>query len=328
MNIIIEKFTERHIDEAVRLALCELEAERKHCHDLPISDFSEKLTDILHGLCSQPFGKAAVCDGKLVGYLLFFGPWDGFLGDVKGIFSPLGGSAFSYEYENRSRLISTLFEKVAEEFVKSGVYSCALSRFAHDEETAHSFIMNGFGIRCCDAVSEISNFKLQKASDNVLFEELPADNFRLVEHLQRGLSKHLEESPVFLPSDENGFESWFENWIKNETMRIFTAKTNDEIIGFISIDNEAENFITEYHGMKNICGAFLAERYRGNGVTQALLAYVCDTLKAENITHLGVDFETLNPTALHFWEKSFVPYTYSYARRIDERISSYVREIE
>ena len=32
------------------------------------------------------------------------------------------------------------------------------------------------------------------------------------------------------------------------------------------------------------------------------------------------DCETLNPTALNFWGKYFDPYTYSFARRIDERI--------
>lgn len=319
MNIIFEKFTEKHINEAVNLALCELEEEKKHCHDLPEDNFSEKLTGILQWLSGQPFGKAAICDGKLVGYLLFAGPWDGFFGEVKGVFSPLGGSAFSYKYENRGRIASMLFERVATDFVKSGVYSCALSRYAHDEEIATSFVMNGFGIRCCDAVREVSNIKSQNISDNVIYEELPADKFRLVEHLQRGLENHLTKAPVFFPPDENGFESWFENWIKRETMRIFTAKTNGEIIGFISIDDSAENFLTEYGKMKNICGAFFDEKYRGNGVAQALLAHICDTLNAENISHLGVDYETLNPTALNFWGKFFTPYTYSFARRIDER---------
>lgn len=37
-------------------------------------------------------------------------------------------------------------------------------------------------------------------------------------------------------------------------------------------------------------------------------------------TYLGVDYETVNPTALHFWTKYFTPYTYSYIRRIDERV--------
>lgn len=323
-NVTFEKFTEKYINEAVKLALCELEMERKHCLDLPVGNFSKNLIGIMHWLSGQPFGKAAICEGKLVGYLLLGGPWDGFLGDVKGVFSPLGGSAFSYEYENRSRLASMLLESVAEDFVKSGVHSCAISRYAHDEETAKSFIMNGFGIRCCDAVREISNLELQNISDHVVLEELSADQFRSVEHLQKGLHKHLAKSPVFFPPDEKGFECWFENWIKRETMRIFTAKSNDQMIGFISIDNTAENFIAEYGGMKNICGAFFDEKYRGNGLAQALLAYVRDTLEMENITHLGVDCETLNPTALNFWGKYFVPYTYSFARRMDERISKQV----
>lgn len=35
---------------------------------------------------------------------------------------------------------------------------------------------------------------------------------------------------------------------------------------------------------------------------------------------MGVDYETLNPTALNFWTKYFKPCTYFFARRIDERI--------
>ena len=72
--------------------------------------------------------------------------------------------------------------------------------------------------------------------------------------------------------------------------------------------------------MKIICGAYSDKAYRQGGLAQSLLAYIRDTLKNEGISHLGVDFETLNPTALNFWGKYFQPYTYSFARRIDERI--------
>jgi len=318
MNIIFEKFTEKHIAEAVKLALAELENERKYCSDLPHEDFSKHLTGILHWLSSQPFGKAAIIEGKLVGYLIFAGPWDGFFGDVKGVFSPLGGSAFSYDHENRGRLASMLFASIAEEFVEQGVFSCALSRYAHDEEIARSFVLNGFGIRCSDAVSKTSALKLQNNSESVVFKELPAEKFAAVEHLQRGLHKHLAGAPVFFPGEN--FEDWFKNWIKRETMRIFTAEADGRIIGFISIDDTAENFITEHDTMKNICGAYFDENHRGGGIAQDLLAYIADTLKAEGVTHLGVDCETLNPTALNFWGKYFEPYTYSFARRIDERI--------
>lgn len=316
-KITFEKFSEKHIDEAVKLALAELDNERKNCSDLPCEDFSKHLTGILYWLSSQPFGKSALYNGKLVGYLIFAGPWDGFFGDVKGVFSPLGGSAFSYEYENRGRLASMLFAEASKEFVKQGIFSCALSRYAHDEETAKSFVLNGFGIRCSDAVREISALDLQDNSCDVVFKELPADIFDTVEHLQRGLHKHLAAAPVFFPSEH--FEDWFKNWIKRDTMRIFAAEADERLIGFISIDDNAENFITEYAGMKNICGAYFDENYRGKGVAQALLGFIRNTLQSEGVTHLGVDCETLNPTALNFWGKYFELYTYSFARRIDER---------
>ncbi len=315
-KITFEKFTEKHIDEAVKLALAELRAERTHCPDLPCEDFSEQLAGILHWLSSQPFGKAAIGDGKLVGYLIFAGPWDGFFGDVKGVFAPLGGSAFSYEYENRGRLVSMLFASVAEEFVKQGVFSCALSRYAHDEETAKSFVLNGFGIRCSDAVRDISRFTLPYNSDSVHFMELPLSELERIRNLRLGLVKHLEKAPIFYPTDMEHYEQCF----MKGNIRAFAAEADGEIIGFISLKDEAENFITEHGTMKNICGAYFDENYRGNGIAQDLLAFIIDTLEAEGITHLGVDCETLNPTALNFWSKYFEPYTYSFARRIDERV--------
>ena len=112
MNIIFENFTEKHIDEAVTLALAELQVEKNYCTNLPNEDFRKHLTNILQWLSSQQFGKAAISEGKLVGYLIFAGPWDGFFGDVKGVFSPLGGSAFSYDYENRGKLASMLFATI------------------------------------------------------------------------------------------------------------------------------------------------------------------------------------------------------------------------
>ena len=126
-------------------------------------------------------------------------------------------------------------------------------------------------------------------------------------------------APVFFPLPDCGVETWFSEWITRETMRIFAAKADGKVVGFISVAEEGENFITECDTMKNICGAYFMEEYRGTGMAQGLLSFVRDTLKAEGVTHLGVDCETMNPTALRFWEKYFTPYTYSFARRIDER---------
>lgn len=318
MNIIFEKFTEKHIDEAVDLALSELEAERSLCPDIPSGDFSEKLKGMLTWLSSQPIGKAAFCDEKMVGYLLFGGPWDGFFGNVKGVYSPLGASAFSYEYADRQRLASMLFESTAQQFVQNRVFSCAVTRYAHDLDTARAFVFNGFGIRCSDAVRSLAKLSLQYSADGVSFIELPFGEFEKVSALQMGLVKHLEKAPIFCPTDMERYKHWFHK----EDMRVFTAASGKKLIGFISVDVTAENFITEHDKMANICGAYFDENCRGKGIAQVLLAHIRDTLSGEGITHLGVDCETMNPTALNFWGKYFTPYTYSFARRLDERIET------
>lgn len=315
-DLRFENFEENHVEKAYKLALCELEKQKSKTPELP-DDTENKLKEMLYRVSSMKYGKVAIFNDEIVGYIAFLGPWDGFFGDVAGVFSPLGASAFSYDFENRDRLASMLFASVAEEFVKQGVFSCSLSRYADDEQIAKSFVLNGFGIRCSDAVNKISNLAVFQSFDNIHFVELPSNEFERIRSLRNGLVKHLAKAPIFYPTDIKRYDQWF----LNEGIRVFVAESDGKIIGFISIDDDAENFITEHDKMKNICGAYFDENYRGCGVAENLLLFIADKLKAEGVTHLGVDYETLNPTALNFWSKYFKPYTFSFARRIDERIN-------
>ncbi len=74
---------------------------------------------------------------------------------------------------------------------------------------------------------------------------------------------------------------------------MFAAESDGEIIGFISLEDDGENFIIEHEKMKNICGAYFDERYRSCGLAQSLLGYIRDTLSDEDVTHLGVDLKLL-----------------------------------
>jgi len=49
-----------------------------------------------------------------------------------------------------------------------------------------------------------------------------------------------------------------------------------------------------------------------------MLNLLLKKLKTQGYTRLGVDFESINPTAYGFWLKHFTAYTYSVVRRIDE----------
>jgi hypothetical protein len=54
------------------------------------------------------------------------------------------------------------------------------------------------------------------------------------------------------------------------------------------------------------------------GVSQQLLRLVVNRLNEQGYTHLGVDFESINPAADRFWLKHFEAYSCVVARRIDE----------
>ena len=107
---------------------------------------------------------------------------------------------------------------------------------------------------------------------------------------------------------------------ENNGSRIFVAKDKELPVAFVEICDKAETFVTELPLVKNICGAFCLPEYRGWLIYQNLINYTIEVLQKEGYQYLGVDYESFNPTARHFWPKYFVPYTCSVTRRIDEGV--------
>jgi GNAT superfamily N-acetyltransferase len=256
--------------------------------------------------------------------MAFYPPVDGFFGNCKGVFSPLGGSAFVFN--NRQIVISKLLSASMELLLKEeGVTSFAMSQYANDIEVASTFALNGFGIRCSDAIMRLQGLKPRKpVNASLRFKELKSNEKELILDLRKELTMHLLKSPTYFPTHIGKFMDWF----SKEEIRVFVACEKDEIIGFMSIQEEAETFISKAAGIVNICGAFVKEEYRGKNVATDLLYYVCEVCEMEGAEYLGVDCETLNPNALRFWGKYFKNYTFSYHRRIDERIIGYESYLE
>ena len=325
-ELVFEKYSEKYVDQAVELAIKEFYIEKEHCVSLPEERLRERLTGLNTWLCGQPYGKVALYKGEVIGFLAFSGPWDNFHGKEKGVFSPVGGSAFLDEGASgikRGELASLLLTAVAEDFVSQEVYSCALSRYAHDEEVGRSLVFKGFGIRCSDAVRGlIEEVPVKSEIRGVEYEELKVGEFMKIAPLRNKLTLHMSQSPIFFPKDLQNYEEWY-----SEEMRVFVAKADKKIVGFISVEDEGEAFLTEDEKLVNIGGAFFEEEYRGSGMAPGLLAYVCNTLRAEGYDNIGVIFETLNPNALHFWSKYFTSYTYSYERRFDQRMKGYREKV-
>ncbi len=322
--MIFKRVDEKYVDQAVELALVEYKAECNKVMDLPNLDFKNQIRDLLTDLFGRKHGVVAIEGEAMVGYMAFYSPIDGFFGNCKGAWSPLGGSAFSYG--KRQMIASRVLSAATEQLVKEeGITSFAMTQYANDTEVSTAFALNGFGIRCSDAIMRLPRTTEGKIRNkNLTLKELKKEEKNLILELRKHLTRHLLQAPTYYPTDIREYMDWF----SEDSIRVFVACDDDEIIGFMSIEDESESFISQADGVVNICGAFVNEEYRGKEVAVDLLHYVCDICEKEGAKYLGVDYETLNPNALRFWSKYFKSYSFSYHRRIDERVIGYESYLE
>ncbi|MBQ4157364.1 MAG: GNAT family N-acetyltransferase [Clostridia bacterium] len=309
--MIIRDLTLEMTEEAQKLVWVNYEEAQKNHQALP-GDCEIPKLDVLF---QNGLGAAAFEDGKMVGFLSGYGPWGPVFctKDTMGVYSPL--HAHAAVKENRKRIYQRLYQAAAEKWAQAGAASHTITLYDPDEDAKEAFFEYGFGKRCVDLIRPTDGMEV--SFENLEFTELLKEEGKQIRHLRRALNTHLSKSPAFMKSDEKVIESWLDKR-EADRPRTFIAKMNGEICAYIEIQDEGENFITAHPFVQNICGAYCLPELRGQNIATALLNFVLDVLKRENIPLLGVDCESINPTAIHFWKKHFTPYTQSLVRRIDE----------
>ncbi len=303
-----------HVAEAVCIAQKQLDRERAAV-DLPSVGLPD-LSSLANGL-----GVAAMENGRMIGYLGAYGPFQGMFGtwgtkyqeQFVGVFSPV--QAHGVAEDAPAHTWQRMYQAAADKWAKAGAVYHAIALYEHDDAAKHELFRYSFGQRCADAIRRVEPLHALQIA-GVTCCELPAGSGELVRSLREALDKHLCQSPCFMARTEEGRRAWLDT-VKHRDSRLFAAMADGEIIAFMEVCVGGENFITESPDMLNICGAYCSEAWRGRGVSQMLLDHVLCTLQSEKIAFLGVDYETINPTAAGFWEKYFRPYTASLVRRID-----------
>lgn len=267
-------------------------------------------------------GVAAVDGGRLRGFLGCVGRIEGFFGPVPGTFAPLHAHGAGGDAADRVRIYERMYTAAAQAWVAAGLLSHAV--VAYDGGAAvTAFSRLGFGRRTADAVRKVEPLRassaLDPASKGMAFEELDGDERLAVLPLHQQLTAHLRSAPVLMPEADFDADALGRSFAERSS-RVIVARIGAEVVGYLELTADGENFVTEPAGMASICGAFVAPAYRGAGVADGMLTHVVRMLDAEGVTHLGVDYELFNVTASHYWEKHFTPYTVGMTRRIDERI--------
>ena len=310
-------FKKSHIEEAEKLAVINYNDERANVADLP----DVHTVPDLDWFAENGKGIIAVENGKMLGYLCYWGPYDNAFScnpSIKGVWSPAHcNCAVGY---NKTRIYKEMYQALAEKWVDDGALIHAITLYAHDDTAIKAFFTYGFGLRCIDAIKLVKPCEFG-CPEGVSFAELFCGDAGRITDLNNMLIGHLGKSPCFLNYhySERTPEAVISE-AEEDGIRYFIATKQDEIVAYIKVANDGEHFACcNMPDLKNICGAFLLPQYRGMGIFNALFFYTESVLANEGIKRLGVDFESFNPTAYGYWLKHFKAFTNSVVRRIDER---------
>ena len=290
----IVDFTTAHIERAVQIANKNYEVERGFVPALP----PENILPDLSPFVKNGLGVAAF-DGKIMlGFLCCVSPFKNAFRstDAIGVFSPLGANGVTGE--NRESTYARMYQAAGEKWAQAGASSHAVCLFAHDKESQEQFFRYGFGIRCIDAIREMDEINVIPCPGYSFYELTPDELSKLLplDHL---LDAHMAVSPTFILRPSHTEESFVNKATQSDSM-FFVAERRGQIVAFVRAEQDGETFICNTPGYIHVTGAYCLKEHRGKGLQQALLNQLIRKLRSQGYTRLGVDFESINPTAYGF----------------------------
>jgi len=303
-------FTIDHLAQAERLAKINYEEERAAVPALPPVD---KLPDFMEFTLKR--GVAAVGKHGLLGFFCWYEPWERLFGLSKGVWSPV--HAHGVVEKGRAEIYARLYQAAADLLVNDGVFCHSVTLYEHDAAACGSFVLNGFGLRCVDAIRETQPIIIQPPA-GAAFKQAGTGDVEILTEMRNATGVHLSTSPMFMPHTPVSAEET-EREMKNGKF-YFLAYYNERPAAYIRVQETGETFAAADNSVMNITGAYAFPEFRGTSLTAGLLAWLMDWLRERGVPRCGVDFECFNYTGRKFWLKYFTAYTRGVVRRIDERI--------
>ena len=307
-------FTAAHIEQATQIAKQNYEEERGFVPALPPIDAVPDLMPYT----KNGLGVAAFEGDSIVGFLCAVGPFPNAFRSTDAImvFSPMGANGAACK--NRANIYARMYQTAGEKWARVGAAIHGISLYTHDTEAQGQFFRYGFGLRCVDAIRGMDEIDASPCVDYD-FTELIPDEFSHILPLDHMLDAHMAACPTFILRPSDTQESFIKK-IEPFQSVFFVAKHEENIVAYVRAELDGETFICDVPGYLHIKGALCLPEHRGKGLHQTLLSLLVQKLRAQGYTRLGVDFESINPTAYGFWLKHFDAYTHSVVRRIDEHV--------
>ncbi len=316
MGFVIKSMEQEHLQGALKLVLEGYREEKEAVPFLPEEkELLESIQSPLKAMLAQEKGLVAMQEDRVMGFIIGYSA-ERLFGNCRGIYVPLFGQGA--KKERRQAIYRDLYARAAEQWVEEEKFTHAITFFAHDREAIDTWFWLGFGLRCVDAIrkTELIETSCRKIDvKKAEFEDLP-----LITSLYEDHCSYYCHSPIFMQkSCENPLQE-LEEWLAEENHHLWFALEGGKPLGYMQLEPTGETFVSTHPQVMNITGAFVEEKARCRGTGRVLLAATQQWLQEKDYLLCGVDFESLNIAGSKFWNRFFVPYTFSLVRRIDERL--------
>ncbi|PRX29311.1 acetyltransferase (GNAT) family protein [Orenia metallireducens] len=318
MKLRFEMLNKKHVKVAADLVMAAYQEENKLVPYLPMENnyfniFEEKIKDLF----VNGSGVVAISGNKVVGFLAGY-EIEQLWGKCKGIYTPLYGNGAIYK--NRRKIYQELYKHTSDLWVKNNYTQHAITLYAQDKETIDTWFWLGFGLRCVDAIREVSSIK--KINRNISIKKVEENDISSLANVQNDLHMYFRNSPMFMPAQKEDPIQYLKEWLSKDNHHLWIAYDSEQkkALGLMKIEPSGERFITEHPKMRNITGVYVDKKYRQKKIGVSLLGAIQEWLLENDYKLCGVDYESFNILGSNFWNKYFTPYTYSLVRRIDERI--------
>lgn len=325
-GVYIVPFGDEHVEEAAQLFAAAFGAARKREPLLPPRHTDPKtILPRLRSLARGQPGAAAVCDGRLAGYLLakLLPDWRG----ERSAWAPEW--AHAAVGDNRWQTYRLMYAAISERWVADGRHTHLVTLLADDHEAVDAFFWSEFGMMAVDAVRDVACTGGVESSAEIR-RAVPKDTDTLVTLIQ-ALRCHLSAAPVFLQMEDADARESIEKHITDPKVAFWLAFDGGEPAGYMKAElGNPAVYVLDDSDTAVIKGAFTRESSRGSGVGTALLNRALEWARENGCTRCAVDFEPQNVPGRSFWMRHFKPVCYSLVRRVDLRRAepSGEREVE
>jgi ribosomal protein S18 acetylase RimI-like enzyme len=314
MDIEISPLRREHIPQAAALFVESCRKQRRATPSLSdrLED-AERVAAMLDRMLGTCPGVAAVEDGRLVGYMVWYIVDRFRKTDRKGAYCPEWGHATVDE--KKPEIYRAMYRVAAAGWAAAGCQVHAVTLLAYDRAAEQVWFWNGFGLTVVDAVRPMRPLD-GPCSTPVSIRKATQADAPILAILDAEHCRHYTASPVFMPPPHNGDAAQFAEFLSRPKNSVWLAMDGKLPVGFIRYDGYDSDGVEIVNGeaAAYITGAYVRPAYRGRKVGAALLDGAFRDYAGQGLTCCAVNFESFNPEAASFWMRHFEPVCLSVLR--------------